>query len=272
MEEKKTEAAPAVCLQPSTAAASSIKHGGERDGEEMFKGSRRSDKQSRASSSSSNHTAAQAVPATTQPSVFAAKELSQEVIALCTHIPRPSIIHVPKEEEDEEEESPKKQLDLPVLEYESLSDTVNKDPEPKDPFPIPRKIMAEPDYIDDDNPELIRPQKLINPVKSSRNHQDLHRELLMNQKRGLAPQNKPELQKVMEKRKRDQVIKQQKEEEAQKKKSDLEIELLKRQQKLEQLELEKQKIQEEQENAPEFVKVKGNLRRTVQEATEAPDS
>lgn len=38
----------------------------------------------------------------------------------------------------------------------------------------------------------------------------------------------------MEKRKRDQVIKQ-KEEEAQKKKSDLEIELLKRQQKLEQV-------------------------------------
>lgn len=39
----------------------------------------------------------------------------------------------------------------------------------------------------------------------------------------------------MEKRKRDQVIKQRKEEEAQKKKSDLEIELLKRQQKLEQV-------------------------------------
>lgn len=43
--------------------------------------------------------------------------------------------------------------------------------------------MAEPDYIEDDNPELIRPQKLVNPVKTSRNHQDLHRELLMNQKR-----------------------------------------------------------------------------------------
>uniref|UniRef100_A0A674H9I7 Family with sequence similarity 107 member B n=1 Tax=Taeniopygia guttata TaxID=59729 RepID=A0A674H9I7_TAEGU len=166
----------------------------------------------------------------------------------------------------------KDSLRLPSRWSLKQKDTVNKDTEPKDPFPIPRKIMAEPDYIDDDNPELIRPQKLINPVKSSRNHQDLHRELLMNQKRGLAPQNKPELQKVMEKRKRDQVIKQQKEEEAQKKKSDLEIELLKRQQKLEQLELEKQKIQEEQENAPEFVKVKGNLRRTVQEATEAPDS
>ncbi|XP_039213448.1 protein FAM107B isoform X2 [Crotalus tigris] len=98
--------------------------------------------------------------------------------------------------------------------------------------------MAEPDYIDEDNPELIKPQKLINPVKTSRNHQDLHRELRMNQKRGLAPQNKPELQKVMERRKRDQVFKQ-KEEEAQKKKSDLEIELLKRQQKLEQVRGEK---------------------------------
>lgn len=67
--------------------------------------------------------------------------------------------------------------------FPRFTDTVNKDTEPKDLYPIPRKIMAEPDYIDDDNPELIRPQKLINPVKSSRNHQDLHRELLMNQKR-----------------------------------------------------------------------------------------
>ncbi|KAL0627694.1 Protein FAM107B [Plecturocebus cupreus] len=152
-----------------------------------------------------------------------------------------------------------------------LRDGPPEDSDPKDSYLIPRNIMAEPDYIEDDNPELIRPQKLINPVKTSRNHQDLHRELLMNQKRGLAPQNKPELQKVMEKRKRDQVIKQ-KEEEAQKKKSDLEIELLKRQQKLEQLELEKQKLQEEQENAPEFVKVKGNLRRTGQEVAQAQES
>ncbi|XP_069084830.1 protein FAM107B isoform X3 [Pleurodeles waltl] len=94
--------------------------------------------------------------------------------------------------------------------------------------------MAEPDYIDSDNPDLIRPKKMVNPVKISRNHQDLHRELLMNQKMGIAPQNKPELQKVMEKRKRDQVVKQHKEEDAQKKKSDFEIELQKRHQKLEQ--------------------------------------
>lgn len=54
--------------------------------------------------------------------------------------------------------------------------------------------------------------------------------------RGLAPQNKPELQKVMEKRKRDQVLKAQlAEQEAHKKQTDLEIELMKRQQKLEQV-------------------------------------
>lgn len=43
--------------------------------------------------------------------------------------------------------------------------------------------MAEPDYLEGDCDELIKPKKLINPVKTSRNHQDLHRELLMNQKR-----------------------------------------------------------------------------------------
>ncbi|CAL8263613.1 unnamed protein product [Merluccius merluccius] len=129
-----------------------------------------------------------------------------------------------------------------------------------------RSAMAEPDYLEADCDELIRPKKLINPVKTSRNHQDLHRELMMNQKMGLAPQNKPELQKVLEKRKREQVLKAQKEEqEAHKKKSDLEIELMKRQQKLEQLDLDQQKNEEEQENTPEFVKMKSNLRRTKQE-------
>lgn len=64
-----------------------------------------------------------------------------------------------------------------------VSDSPLEDTDPKDSCLIPKNIMAEPDYIEDDNPELIKPQKLINPVKTSRNHQDLHRELLMNQKR-----------------------------------------------------------------------------------------
>ncbi|XP_038667879.1 protein FAM107B isoform X1 [Scyliorhinus canicula] len=129
-----------------------------------------------------------------------------------------------------------------------------------------RGTMAEPDYIDDeDGAELIKPKKLINPVKTSKNHQDLHRELIINQKRGIAPQNKPELQRVMEQRKRDQVVKQKKEEEALKK-SDLEQELMKRQQRLDQIEQEKLEAEGKQENAPEFVKMKGNLRRTKHES------
>ncbi|XP_068962541.1 protein FAM107B isoform X1 [Petaurus breviceps papuanus] len=217
--------------------------------------------------STGNHAAAQAAPVPEELPVFPEDEPDCNSVMFHTSIPRPSIVEMPKEEEEIQGEP-----HCLVVEHKVTTDNTVEDPELKDSTLIPKSIMAEPDYIEDDNPELIKPQKLINPVKISRNHQDLHRELMMNQKRGLAPQNKPELQKVMEKRKRDQVIKQQKEEEAQKKKSDLEIELLKRQQKLEQLELEKQKIQEEQENAPEFVKVKGNLRRTGQEMAEVQDS
>ncbi|XP_074050179.1 protein FAM107B isoform X1 [Macrotis lagotis] len=216
--------------------------------------------------STGNHADGQPAPISEDLSVFSADEPDCNSVMFHTSIPRPSIIEMSKEEEMRREPH------CLVMEHKVITDNTVEDPEFKDSSLVPKSVMAEPDYIEDDNPELIKPQKLINPVKISRNHQDLHRELLMNQKRGLAPQNKPELQKVMEKRKRDQVIKQQKEEEAQKKKSDLEIELLKRQQKLEQLELEKQKIQEEQENAPEFVKVKGNLRRTGQEMAEVQES
>lgn len=41
-----------------------------------------------------------------------------------------------------------------------------------------------PDYLDrDEDGELIKPRKLVNPVKSSRSHQELHRELLSSCKR-----------------------------------------------------------------------------------------
>lgn len=42
--------------------------------------------------------------------------------------------------------------------------------------------MARPEYREW-NPELIKPKKLPNPVKASRSHQELHRELLMNHRR-----------------------------------------------------------------------------------------
>ncbi|KAJ6668192.1 hypothetical protein lerEdw1_015569 [Lerista edwardsae] len=120
--------------------------------------------------------------------------------------------------------------------------------------------MAHPDYIDG-NPDLIKPKKLLNPVRASKSHQELHRELLMNHKRGLGVESKPELQRVLEHRRRNQLIRQKKdEEEAKKLKSPFEQELLKRQQRLDQLEREQEK---QEESAPEFIKVKENLRRTT---------
>ncbi|XP_029473268.1 protein FAM107B isoform X1 [Rhinatrema bivittatum] len=256
---QKVDCVSAVCVQPAAKANNLERVQLGQAGEEKHV-----ERNGATNSITSNHI----VPGSDASSAGLANAPDYDRSTVHTHIPRPSIIAVPKERpEDEEEEEALKDAVRPASDDEPLSDNAEVEP-----HLTVSSIMAEPDYIEADNPELIRPKKMVNPVKTSRNHQDLHRELLMNQKRGLAPQNKPELQKVMEKRKRDQVIKQQKEEEAQKKKSDLEIELQKRQQKLEQLELDKQKTEEEQENAPEFVKVKGNLRRTNQEATEAGDS
>uniref|UniRef100_A0A5F9DHW7 Family with sequence similarity 107 member B n=2 Tax=Oryctolagus cuniculus TaxID=9986 RepID=A0A5F9DHW7_RABIT len=254
-----------IYVQPTAKASKQQSCPGVEEGapEKRRDSSTHAERNGSANRNSSNHTTFQPAEAPEHLPGSPENEPDFEAVTFQTSIPRPSIIDMPKEEELQEPECPKLQ--------KKMTPDGPLETDPPDSCLSPRSIMAEPDYTDDDNPELIRPQKLVNPVKSSRNHQDLHRELLLNQKRGLAPQNKPELQKVMEKRKRDQVIKQ-KEEEAQKKKSDLEIELLKRQQKLEQLELEKQKLQEEQENAPEFVKVKGNLRRTGQEVAQAQES
>ncbi|XP_071612263.1 actin-associated protein FAM107A isoform X1 [Heliangelus exortis] len=121
-------------------------------------------------------------------------------------------------------------------------------------------ILTHPDYIDG-NPDLIKPKKLLNPVKASKSHQELHRELLMNHKRGLSVESKPELQRVLEHRRRNQIIRQKKEEEEAKKlQSPFEKELLKRHQRLDQLEKEQEK---QEDHAPEFIKVKENLRRTT---------
>ncbi|XP_063796956.1 actin-associated protein FAM107A isoform X1 [Pseudophryne corroboree] len=123
-------------------------------------------------------------------------------------------------------------------------------------------ILAHPDYLEG-NTDLIKPKKLLNPVKASRSHQELHRELLMNHRRGVGIDKKPELQRVLENRRRDKIIQQKREEEESKKlQSPFEQELLKRQQRLEQLEKEEQDPKEDS-HAPEFIKVKENLRRTA---------
>ncbi|XP_044279293.1 protein FAM107B isoform X1 [Varanus komodoensis] len=273
VEIQKVETSSAISSQPSAKTTNTLSLQRDRAGGEISPHSHcaKTPHSAIANGNSSNHTALPCMAVVSDSSASPAEVLGSDTVTVHTHIPRPSIIRVPKEKQEQKQMEIQTDSDLPASDNDLFTDNLSGESEFREPSLILRNIMAEPDYIDEDNPELIRPQKLVNPVKTSRNHQDLHRELRMNQKRGLAPQNKPELQKVMERRKRDQVIKQ-KEEEAQQKKSDFEIELLKRQQKLEQLELEKQKIQEEQENAPEFVKVKGNLRRTAQESAEAQTS
>ncbi|XP_068578220.1 protein FAM107B isoform X1 [Cebidichthys violaceus] len=133
------------------------------------------------------------------------------------------------------------------------------------PSPV-SSYVPQPDYLEgDEEDDLIKPKKLVNPVKASKSHQELHRELMSSCKRGSGTtvETKPELQRVLESRKRDQLIKQRKqEEEARKKISPLEAELLKRHQKLDELDKQQEKEQEENLKAPEFVKVKENLRRT----------
>ncbi|XP_061779498.1 actin-associated protein FAM107A-like [Nerophis lumbriciformis] len=125
--------------------------------------------------------------------------------------------------------------------------------------------IPSPDYLEgDEDPDLIKPRKLLNPVKSSKSHQELHRELLSSCKRsGVSVETKPELQRVLESRKRDQLMRQRREDEvARRKISPLEAELRKRHQKLEEMELQQEKEEVEKLKAPEFVKVKENLRRT----------
>uniref|UniRef100_A0A3B4YK00 Actin-associated protein FAM107A n=1 Tax=Seriola lalandi dorsalis TaxID=1841481 RepID=A0A3B4YK00_SERLL len=105
------------------------------------------------------------------------------------------------------------------------------------PSPV-SSYVPQPDYVEgDEEDDLIKPKKLVNPVKASKSHQELHRELLSSYKRGgVSVETKPELHRVLESRKRDQLIKQRKQEdEARKKISPLEAELLKRHKKLEEV-------------------------------------
>uniref|UniRef100_A0ABM5G7C8 Protein FAM107B-like isoform X2 n=1 Tax=Pogona vitticeps TaxID=103695 RepID=A0ABM5G7C8_9SAUR len=111
--------------------------------------------------------------------------------------------------------------------------------------------------VSESHRSLIEPKKLPNPVKESRHHRELHRELLFTQRRGLLPEHKPELQRVLEAR-RIRQLKQQ--EQNQKPLTDLEEELRKRQQKLDQYERELV-LKGEQDVRPEFILVKESLKK-----------
>ncbi|XP_069546677.1 protein FAM107B [Brachyistius frenatus] len=113
---------------------------------------------------------------------------------------------------------------------------------------------------DEERCNLIRPQKPLNPLTSSKSHQELHKELRMTHKRRVTKEGKTELQRALEKRKWEQKMKAGRDqEEAKKNTSPLHQELLKRHQRLETLEREEKGKREE----PEFLQVKERLRRTT---------
>ncbi|XP_026124569.1 protein FAM107B isoform X2 [Carassius auratus] len=106
------------------------------------------------------------------------------------------------------------------------------------------------------------PWNLNNPAKASRNHQELHKELLQAHKqrdRGPLACCKPELQMVLEKRKREQTQRQ----EGEQSRSPLEQVLLERQHKHQETMKEKEEEQRLREEAQllEFVRVRQNLRK-----------
>ncbi|KAM6980719.1 actin-associated protein FAM107A [Aplochiton taeniatus] len=106
---------------------------------------------------------------------------------------------------------------------------------------------------------LIRPRRLPHPVKASKSHQQLHRELRLTHKRGVCHEGKTELQRVLEKRNWEQGMKQRRKEEEQRNISPLHQELLKRQRRQEEAERELAQQQE----GPEFIRVRERLRRTA---------
>ncbi|KAJ8411979.1 hypothetical protein AAFF_G00142460 [Aldrovandia affinis] len=97
-----------------------------------------------------------------------------------------------------------------------------------------------------------------NPIKASRTHQELHKELLLAHKKGLVVGSKPELQLVLERRKRERTVR----EEGEQARTPLEQVLLKRQQVLRsQKENQQERGGKDEPQLLEFVKVRQNLRK-----------
>uniref|UniRef100_A0A3B3V9B9 Uncharacterized protein n=1 Tax=Poecilia latipinna TaxID=48699 RepID=A0A3B3V9B9_9TELE len=96
-----------------------------------------------------------------------------------------------------------------------------------------------------DEYDLIKPQKLINPILASVQRRALHQELLFCHRRGMLPRKKSELQRVLESKNREQL---KKTELSLQPRSDLEVKLRRRQQRIQ------HKWRESLKNVPEFVR------------------
>ncbi|XP_074536802.1 protein FAM107B [Halichoeres trimaculatus] len=95
------------------------------------------------------------------------------------------------------------------------------------------------------------------PVRTSRTHNELHKELLLAHKKGLALSSRSELQQALEKRKR---VQSDREEEGQTR-SPLEDVLLRRQQRQQEKEKELDVKVQEEAQLMEFIRVRQNLKK-----------
>ncbi|XP_074023399.1 protein FAM107B-like [Numenius arquata] len=111
------------------------------------------------------------------------------------------------------------------------------------------------DMATDGHEGLIQPKKVPNPIRESRSHREMHRELLFSHSRGLLPRHRPELPRVLESRRLRQLR-----EELQGPPSDLEQQLRKRHQRLEEHEREVA-AGPDPAPRPEFLLVRDSLRK-----------
>ncbi|XP_018533230.2 protein FAM107B [Lates calcarifer] len=116
----------------------------------------------------------------------------------------------------------------------------------------PRQVTGSQQQEDGD---LVR--KLPNPVLASHQHRNLHQELLLCHRRGLLPRVKPELQRVLEHKVREQ---HKQREVALHSPSDLEAKLRTWRERIQVCELEEKKRNESLQDIPEFVRVRGTLK------------
>ncbi|XP_053328510.1 actin-associated protein FAM107A-like [Spea bombifrons] len=113
-------------------------------------------------------------------------------------------------------------------------------------------------------PKTASPCKSDNPIKSSRTHQELHKELLLTYKKGLALHSKPELLRVLEKRR----CQGKEGQDPKLPSSPLEQELQKWQQRRE--EREQESSRKDASGVHEFLRVRENLRKSTSRDMQSP--
>ncbi|XP_074749874.1 protein FAM107B-like isoform X1 [Strix uralensis] len=122
--------------------------------------------------------------------------------------------------------------------------------------------VLSPDVATDGHEGLIQPRKVPNPMRESRSHRELHRELLFSHsslsvrpRRGILPRHRAELPRVLESRRLRKLR-----EELRAPPSDLEQQLRKRHQRLEEHEREAA-ARPDPDPRPEFLLVRDSLRK-----------